>query len=189
MAVQLVVAAAVMAGGAYMSANAEKKAARFNARIMDMNAQTAAFEASMFRKSAAMEKKIGEYQAMMHRRQVAQLKGTQRANYAASGVLVDAGSPAAVIAETHALGVMDGMMIRHNATMASLQQRMGAVSKGREALSLRMQADMARRSAPNPYVAAVMSLAKSGASGAFSGGGTPPGGAGSSQSIVLKGSL
>lgn len=89
---------------------AKNKALDYNAGIQRHNAELADIQATE-------AERLGRTQEAAHRREVGQFRGSQRAGFGASGVLVDSGSTADAVARTTELGEMDAMTIRHNAAL------------------------------------------------------------------------
>lgn len=102
------ISAGVSAYGAYTQQDAANKAAEYNAKVAERNKTIADMQAEQV-------KKQGEIDARNYKQQVSALKGSQRAGYAGSGVLVDAGTPFQVGEDTSVLGELDAMTIKRNA--------------------------------------------------------------------------
>lgn len=101
----------MMAAGQAQEVAAANSAAEYNAAILEQNAKIARME-------AAEASRIGKLEEQELRQKVRRLKSAQRAGYAASGVVVDVGSPLAVAAETAEYGEQDAMTIRRNTAMS-----------------------------------------------------------------------
>lgn len=118
--------------GAFSDASSQRRAARFNAATARAQAEDA--------------RRRGELSVRQHYRDVAQLKGRQRASMAASGVVLTEGSPLAILTQTEHLANLDAQTIQENAD--------------RESHAFRMQAanyDAAAQAA-NPFLAAGSTL-------------------------------
>lgn len=97
----------LQAVGAQQQAEAANQAAEYNAKIQERNAEIAEMQAV----SAEERGKVTERE---HRLRVSGLKGSQRVSAAASGVLVDEGSPLAILQDTAVQGELDILTIRQN---------------------------------------------------------------------------
>lgn len=102
--------AGLSAYGSYKQQQAQNKAAEYNARLSER-------QADISRMKAADARKRGERNEQEHRMQVSQLEGAQRAGFAASGVSVGSGSVIDTLADTNYFGEMDALDIRHAAQM------------------------------------------------------------------------
>lgn len=89
-------------GGTVMGVVSENRAAKYNAKVAELQAKD------------ALER--GHMAESEHRRKVALLTGKQRASAGASGTVVDIGSNFDVISDTQFFGGMDALTLRHNAT-------------------------------------------------------------------------
>lgn len=98
-------AAGVSAYGAYQQAEAEQEAAKYNARMANLQAQNA--------------QRRGEEEAAKIQRQARQLAGTQRATFAARGIDISSGTPSDIIDETNFFGQVDAATARENAAWES----------------------------------------------------------------------
>ncbi len=127
-------------GAAYRDAEAQNMAAQMNALGFEQDAQIAEIQAQNTRK-------LGGIAATDVRREYQQLQGAQRAEYGASGVNVNVGSPAAMQADTAAEGVYEANKTRY-------QHELQAWAKEREADNLRFKAVATRSNKVNPYIPA-----------------------------------
>lgn len=91
--------------GSIQQSAAVKRAANINAAQLDQRAQQSLV--------------IGNAEAINRRRETRQMVGAQRAGFAASGIVVDSGSAADVVADTLAIGAEDEAIIRNNASRAA----------------------------------------------------------------------
>lgn len=109
-----------------VQSNAQKMANEAQAQVADNNAQLATWQAmdALYR-GATEENRV--------RVGAAQMKGTQRARFAASGVTMDSDSVARTLTDTEVLGELDANTARYNAD--------------REAWALRTQAQDSRNRA------------------------------------------
>lgn len=98
----------LQAVSAHQQTEAANKAAEYNARINERNADIAEMQAVSAEERGVEEERL-------HRLRVSGLKGKQRVSAAASGVVVDAGSPLAILQDTEIFGEQDAMTIRANA--------------------------------------------------------------------------
>lgn len=146
--------AGLEAAGAYGQASSQKSALRYDARIADMNALLAEQRAQV-----ALEQ--GRFQVNQVRREGAQIKGSQRAQMAASGVDLTYGTPAAVISSTEMLTELDVQQAEINAVREAWGYRRQATDYQNEARSARATAK-----GINPLLAAGTSLLGSATSAA-----------------------
>ena len=104
MAVPLALAGvAIGAMGALKSADAKAQSAKYNGQIAEQNAQIATQQ--------------GEAAAQMQQRDAERRMGSAMAAYGASGVSVDSGSPADVLADSARMAELDNLTIRYNASL------------------------------------------------------------------------
>lgn len=129
--------------GAYASA----QSSRAQARIDDVNAQLSEQGAQ----AALLQ---GQQQEMASRLATANLKGTQRADFAANGVDLGEGSAARTLTSTDVLGSVDANTIHANAIRAAFGYRTQALSYANDA--------MQRRAGPGGFAAATSTLLGSG---------------------------
>lgn len=128
------------AQGSRESGMAANSAAEYNARIHENNAKYAELEAQDI-------EKVGKADEARFRQNVTQMKGAQRAGFAASGVLVDSGSAQDTAMETTKQGELDALTIRNNSAKSAWAARM----KKQDYLN---QAQLSRMSKGNPNAAA-----------------------------------
>ena len=109
------------AAGAYYDASSQKTAynpaaatAEINARIAELHAQS--------------QLKSGQREEQKQRLATANLKGQQRAGFAANGVDLGEGSAAQVLAGTDVFGDIDALAIRQDALSAAGDSRMERVN-------------------------------------------------------------
>jgi hypothetical protein len=108
---------AIGAAGTYTQAQAQRSAARFEERRLEMNARLAAIQAEDARVRG--EQAVDVSQASTRR-----LLGSQRAALAAQGIDVASGSALDVQEATAGLGAMDALTIRNNAVREAWGFRM-----------------------------------------------------------------
>lgn len=116
----MAVSAAVTTYTAYRSADAQQKAATYNAKVQDQNARFAEQQAkdTMAR---------GQDEEDAYRKHLAQLLGTQRTQLAGTGVDLSPGSSALdTLADTAGLGAQDAATIQRNTARAAFADRKGA---------------------------------------------------------------
>lgn len=119
---------------------AENKAADFNATMAENNAAVAAMEAQDSKvRGAEEEKKL--------RQQAEELKGRQRAAYAASGVMVDDGSALDSLANTAMYAEDDALTLRANTEREAWGHQV-------QAANYTSSAQLSRMSKSNPYLGA-----------------------------------
>jgi hypothetical protein len=104
----MAVGTGMQAYGQYQQGQSQKKAADYNASVAEQ--QAGMIEAS------------GELEAYKIRKQGEQIKGTQRARFAASGVRTT-GSAAEVLADTAAMIELDIMTARYNTQVGAMSAR------------------------------------------------------------------
>ena len=114
---------------------------------------------------AAIAELQGEEEAKRQRAAVAGLKGTQRATFGASGVLVDEGSALDVVTDTAGFGELDALTIKRNRQIEAWGYRT-------QATQYLGQAELSRAGRRSPTQAAVTSLLTSGSTLAGSYAGT-----------------
>lgn len=124
--IAMAAATAVSAVGAYNESKSAKAAAKYNAAVQENNAQFSEWQAQ-----DALDR--GQLQQQDNRRRGEQIAGTQRAAIAANGIVMDEGSPLAILQDTEFATARDAQVIRDNAN--------------REAYGFRQQAQNARAGA------------------------------------------
>lgn len=112
---------ALGAFGAYESGQAQSAAANYQAQVAANNANIA-------RQNASFESAAGESKLVTEGLKTRALVGKEKANTAASGVDVNAGSTAAVRAGTQEMGLLDALTIRSNAAKQAWAQEVQATS-------------------------------------------------------------
>lgn len=118
------VAAGMSAYGSYQSSKANKAATAYQAGVSANNAQIAQWQAQ-----DALQR--GATAEQQQRLRTAQLKGSQRARLAASGVALDYGSALNILEDTDYMGEQDALTVRNNAAKeawAYRNQAAGALS-------------------------------------------------------------
>lgn len=128
------VSAGVSAYGSYQQVQSANRAADYNAKVADYEAQDA--EAR------------GRIDAKAKRLEVARMISSQRAGYSGSGVVVDDGSALAVTQDTAHFGELDALAIKQNAA--------------RGAWGYKNQANLSRLSRSSALLAGGTSLLTSG---------------------------
>lgn len=113
-------------GNAYTQAQAARIQGKYQAQQYDFNAKMSNIQAQ----DALFQ---GGVQAENAKKEINQVVGTERADYAASGVDVNSGSALTTQNNTQAVGAMDVLNIRNNAWRTALGYRMNAVSAGTSA--------------------------------------------------------
>lgn len=108
----LIASAATSGVSAYGTAQAQNRAAKANAAALNKQADD---------EIAAARTEEAKYRA-----KVKALIGSQKANYAASGVDISSGTAQEIFEETQAIGNADAMTIRSNAQKKAESLRMGA---------------------------------------------------------------
>lgn len=110
---------ALTAYGQYQQGQAQKESEKFNAQVSRNNAIIA-------ERNAKAAKERGDAEADAKRRQIASVKGQQRAAFAASGVAIDEGTPLDILADTAELGELDVLNIKNNAEREAYNYRVQA---------------------------------------------------------------
>lgn len=103
------------AAGVFMQSQAARQQAEASNRANEYNAQIQERNAAIAEMQAVSAEERGAEAERLHRERVSGLKGSQRVAAAASGVLVDVGSPLEVLQDTAILGELDALTIRSNA--------------------------------------------------------------------------
>jgi len=109
------VAVAAVGLGSLMGAEAAREEATARNKALRYNAFTKEKEAQYAEVQAGQAKKRGVIEERQFRRRIEGLKGTQRAAFGASGVVVDEGSALDVLQDTAEFGEIDALTIRRNA--------------------------------------------------------------------------
>lgn len=148
--------AGLSAAGAYGEAASAKSSLQYDARIADLNAILAERRAQV-----ALEQ--GRFQVNQVRRAGAAIKGSQRAQMAASGVDLTYGTPADVISGTELMTEVDVQQAEINAVREAWGYRTQATNYQNEARSAR-----AKAKGISPLLAGATSLLGSATSAASS---------------------
>lgn len=101
--------ALVSAAGAFTKAQATADTARFNARQASADALN--------------QQRVGDSQAQKLYQQTSQIKGTQRASFAARGLDLGVGSPLDVLTSTDVMGANDQATLKQNTQQAVYADR------------------------------------------------------------------
>lgn len=109
--------------GSYKQGQANQQAADYNANINMYN--------------AALARQQGQIAADAQARDAKRIMGSMVANYGASGVQVDQGSPVDVLADSARMAALDNLTIRYNAEMQaqSYEQQAQLAKMGGQAAS------------------------------------------------------
>ena len=118
------------AAGAYYDASSQKTAYNSAAATAEINARIAELRAQSQLKS-------GQREEQKQRLATANLKGQQRAGFAANGVDLGEGSAAQVLAGTDVFGDIDALAIRQDALSAAGDSRMERVNYENDARTAR----------------------------------------------------
>jgi len=120
--------------GASRQAEATQNAYNYQAAVNRNNAQIAEWQAQ-----DAVTR--GAKAEQTQRLKAAQLKGSQRAAFAARGVALDEGSPLAILQDTDYMGEMDALTIRDNAAREAWGHRTQGANYSGDASMLSARAD------------------------------------------------
>jgi hypothetical protein len=113
--------------GAYASVHATKANLRMQAILNSINAQTA-------ERTAGSVMAAGQHEEQASMLRTAQLKSTQQADFAASGIDLGEGSAARVLTSTDVMGAIDKNTIAANAVRQAWGYRTGAVNDNNQGL-------------------------------------------------------
>jgi hypothetical protein len=134
------------ASGAYAGAQSQKQSLALQANLADINAR-------MSESAAQATLLTGQHEEQRSQIATANLKGTQRASLAASGVDLGVGSALNIQTTTDAMGEIDANTIHSNAVRSAWGYRTQGVNQSNQALMSRAASD-----AINPNQAATTSL-------------------------------
>lgn len=134
----MAVSAVVGAGAAYQGSQASKAAASYEAGVEEQNAALAEREAQ-----DALAR--GRVEAGAFQRRLAQIKGSQAAQIAATGADIGGGSALDLQADTALLGDLDLLAVRQNAEREAYAARVGATGARSRA---RLSSFQARTTSP-----------------------------------------
>ena len=112
--------------GTYKGVKAENQANAYNAQLAANNQLIAEQNAGIEEQRAAQAIEAGRVAEEQFRQKGEQLKGAQRAGFAASGVEVDTGSALDVAQDTAELTELDALTIRHNAALQAFDFNVSA---------------------------------------------------------------
>lgn len=122
----MAVATAVQGYSAYQQANASNTANAYNAELMKQNQQIREVQALFAEEKGARDE-------TKFRLGLESLKGTQRAAYSSSGVVVGEGTAGLVVDDTAGFGELDAMTIRRNAEFEAYDIRAEGAQAGAKA--------------------------------------------------------
>jgi hypothetical protein len=117
--VLLAVATAITAYGQYVKTTSDNEAAKYNARVLENQADTA--EQQIEQDIAA-----GKANERELRQRVSVVKGKQRAAAAAAGVEVDAGSSLDILEDSSGSAALDSLSLRYNTAQTVWGRRVQA---------------------------------------------------------------
>lgn len=126
---------AMQFAGAYSQSRAAKAQAKYQKSIYDTNAYMSELQAE-----DALSR--GNTEARRVQGTAERVRGTQRAGYAAQGVAVNSGTPAAIQQESATMGELDALTVKNNAWREAWGYRV-------QADDLRARGDMALRAGRN----------------------------------------
>ncbi|MEO2182636.1 MAG: hypothetical protein ABGY43_10060 [bacterium] len=139
--------------GQIQAGKAQKRQADYQAQVATNNAKIAEFQAQ-----DALDR--GRVREEQYRQKVSQLKGQQRAAFAASGVEVDRGSALGTLSDTAYFGELDALTIRSNAEREAYSNRVRASNFKAESTLLTFSGkDALRASKINAFSGAFTQLA------------------------------
>ena len=145
------IAAGALAGGTVLKAfgthkqiSAENQANAYNAQVASNNAQILSQQASIASQKAGQAQRAGEQQEKRFRERGEQLKGSQRALYGSSGVVVDQGSAMDVAQDTAEQIELDALNIAHNTALQVFDFEQEARNLQFQSGEASSQADMLR---------------------------------------------
>jgi hypothetical protein len=118
----MAVGAGASAYSTYAQSQAQKAAYNRQAKVAQRNAEYARLQAQDTRER-------GEDRAQEYLREADRLEGTQRAQFAASGVKLDSGTPLEIQSNTELLAEQDADIIRANAERVAYGQEMQAFNQ------------------------------------------------------------
>jgi hypothetical protein len=124
-----VASTALQAFGQHKQISAQNQANDYNAQVLRNNAALGEQSALIEEQKASQAREAGRVQEKGFRERAERLKGTQRAGFAASGVVVDEGSALAVAEDTAELTELDALNIRHNAELQAFDYEMNAYNE------------------------------------------------------------
>lgn len=132
--------------GSYSSASSQKAQLQYQAAMGKLNAAMAESDASILELNASISEtqadmaiNQGQREEQKLRLGSAQLKGRQRASFAASGVDLGVGSTARVLATTDYMTEVDASEVRANAARAAFGYKVQSVNQKFAAMSARAQ--------------------------------------------------
>ncbi len=149
------------AAGSYSSAKGQQAQMQYDAAMGKLNAAMAESDASLLELNASisetqarMQTQIGQREEQQLRLRSRQLKGSQRASIAASGVDLGVGSAARVLATTDYMTEVDASEIRANAARQAFGYRVQAVNQKFAAMTAKAQGTSYRAGSAFSSVAA-----------------------------------
>lgn len=146
--------------GQHKEAKAANQSNKYNAQVLRNNAQLVEQSAVIEEQKAGQAREAGRVAEEKFRQRGEQLKGSQRAGFAGSGVVVDSGSAMDVLEDTTELVELDALNIRHNAELEAFDFEMSAFNKRVGGSDLNRQADLLegrKRSALLPMTSTLLS--------------------------------
>lgn len=127
--------------GALSSANAAKANASMQQTQLDFNAQMAKINERLNETNAQATLLVGQREEANVRLRTGQLKSTQRARMAASGIDLSSDTPAAILATTDAMGEIDAQTVASNALRSAWGYRTQGANYAAQAAMAAASAD------------------------------------------------
>jgi len=149
---------ALNAFGIYNQINAENQANEYNAQVAENNAIANEYNANMNRQRADLAIQRGKDDVKKFRQRREQLRGTQRANYGASGVVVDSGSVLDVDMDIAEQTELDAITMNYNSEVEAYDYRVRAYNDDVRARDARFQASQYKARKRSPVLPVVGSL-------------------------------
>lgn len=154
--IMAIVGTAISAYGAYQQAQAQKEQSEYNAAIAENNAiieRDAAKRNMQLAEDAIERGRVEEYRTRLRTEQAA---AQQKSALAASGVVLNTGTPLDLLSDTYALGEMDALTVRNNYAREANQYEAAAYGNKTSRNSAKMTSQLHSNTASqiNPMMSA-----------------------------------
>lgn len=148
----------MQAFGVHQGITAANKAHEYNAQVYENNAIVARQNAGISEQKAEQTRAKGDYDLARFRERGEQLKGSQRASFGASGVVVDEGSTEDVVLDTAEQLELDAMTMEYNTEVAAFDHEMNARALEWDARNMTAQAGLERSQKRSSFMPVMSSL-------------------------------
>ena len=134
--------------GTFMKAGAQNRQMSQQSNVLNYDADVMARNAGVAQQQAQSTQISGDIQTQNIQRQYAQLMGTQRATYGASGVEIGSGSPLQVLEDQASQAERDASISRYNTAVGVSKATNEATNLNAQSALMREEADYTDKARP-----------------------------------------